>query len=62
MKEYATSEPDIKETNLIKLKKRLEHNRDNILNVKDLFNKIDGECKAIKKTLAESVKDIDKVE
>ena len=47
---------------MIKLKKRLENNRKKILDSENTFNEIDQSCKIIKKRLAASVKDIDRVE
>lgn len=47
---------------MIKLKKRLENNRKKILDSENTFNEIDQSCKIIKRRLAASVKDIDRVE
>lgn len=47
---------------MIKLQKRLENNRKKILDSENTFNEIDQSCKIIKRRLAASVKDIDRVE
>lgn len=46
----------------MKLKKLLESNRRDILDKENDFNAIDKRCKAIKRRLADTVKDVDKVE
>lgn len=61
LKEYETTAPEQRESQLIKLKKRLEGNRNIILDTKHTFNEIDESCKVIKRRIAKSVKDIDRV-
>lgn len=61
LKEYETTVPEQRESQLIKLKKRLEGNRKIILDTKFTFNEINESCKVIKKRIAKSVKDIDRV-
>lgn len=51
-----------RESHLIKLKKQLENNRNNILSAEEDFNAIDQRCKIVKARLAASVKNIDRVE
>ena len=62
LKEYETSAPELRESQLIKLKKKLEENRKSILNTELTFKIIDSECKQIKNKLTSSIKDLDQIE
>jgi hypothetical protein len=62
LKEYATTAPELRESQLIKLKRRLEINRGDLLATEEEFNQLDQQCKQIKKKLGASIKDLDRVE
>jgi hypothetical protein len=62
LREYETTAPELRESQLIKLKKKLEINRDQILDTRKNFIEIEQNCKVIKRRLAANVKDVDRVE
>ena len=62
LKDYQTSAPEFRESQLIALKRDLERNRNSILDLQHDYTDIDDKCNTVKRALSASLPDLNQAE